>query len=206
MFPWGTEYASVNNVLYVLLASSSVFVTKSTTCPRCSRMLSQHLFSSHLDGEYERDDFDKYISQDVNQRTVTNWFNYYFATARSKCSTCRVKILDETYPDINFHFMPPIMSVRLLTTHIKINYKMSLTDNEDYKHEYVLQGIVYYGGSHFVSRIIDSDSYVWYNDGMQTGRLYVKEKSLREFSNTEIHTLRIGSSIYYSCFAIYTKV
>ena len=101
--------------------------------------------------------------------------------------------------------MPPVMSVRLLTTHIKVNHKISLIDNEDIHHQYVLQGLVYYGASHFVSRIIDSNSDVWYNDGIKTQRRYVKEKPLREFSNSEIHSLKIGVDIYHSCFAVYTK-
>ncbi|KLO03835.1 hypothetical protein SCHPADRAFT_841268 [Schizopora paradoxa] len=98
------------------------------------------------------------------------------------------------------------MSVRLLNTNIKVNHKISLIDNEDHQHEYVLQGMVYFGVAHFVSRIIDSNSDVWYNDGIRTQRRYVKEKPLREFSNSEIHALTIGRDKFNSCFAVYSKV
>jgi hypothetical protein len=37
-------------------------------------------------------------------------------------------------------------------------------------HLYHLKGIGYFGGDHFVSRIIKSNGHVWYHDGMETSR------------------------------------
>ncbi|KLO03740.1 hypothetical protein SCHPADRAFT_841314, partial [Schizopora paradoxa] len=206
LFPWGHSYASVNEVLGFALLCRLPFVTKSTMCPTCRRNISQHIFTTHVDAQHERDDFDVFNSHDINLSTVRNWYTYYFATVRQRCRSCHQEILDEAYPDINFHAMPPVMSVRLLNTNIKVNHKLCLTDNEDNKHEYVLQGMVYFGVAHFVSRIIDSNSDVWYNCGIRTERRYVKEKPLREFSNSEIHTLNIGRDKFNSCFAVYSKV
>jgi hypothetical protein len=36
--------------------------------------------------------------------------------------------------------------------------------------QYKLRGIVYFGGGHYVTRVISSDNHVWYHDGIETGR------------------------------------
>ena len=101
--------------------------------------------------------------------------------------------------------MPPVLSLKLYTTNIKVDYKIRLHDNEDIPHTYILQGIVYFGGSHFVSRIVDKNCDVWYNDGIATEREYIREKSIREFSSAEIHSITINRTIYHSSYAIYRK-
>ncbi len=101
--------------------------------------------------------------------------------------------------------MPPIISVTLYTINIHIDNIIILKDDNDHQYSYNLQGIVYFGGAHFVSRIIDTNFDVWYNDGISTKRKYIKEMPLREFSKTKLHYLKIGNSIFHSCFAVYSK-
>lgn len=101
--------------------------------------------------------------------------------------------------------MPPLISVKLYTTHIRLDTLVKLSDSVNHTHTYCLQGIVYFGGAHFVSRIVDSNWDVWYNDGIVTQRRYIKEKPLREFSKPDLHFLKIGNTVYHSCFALYRK-
>ncbi|KAH8071792.1 hypothetical protein BXZ70DRAFT_903014 [Cristinia sonorae] len=41
--------------------------------------------------------------------------------------------------------------------------------------QYVLKGLIYLGCEHFVCRVIDAQGKVWYNDGIETGRLCIEE-------------------------------
>ncbi|KLO03886.1 hypothetical protein SCHPADRAFT_809224, partial [Schizopora paradoxa] len=181
-FPWGKEYAAVGDVLSTILTSNAPFLTKSTTCPSCRTLLVRHAFTSHVNGTQERGDFDNYISIHSCERSVSNWIDYFFSSIRSRCRQCLIHLLDETYPDVNIHSFPPVLSIALLTTHIKIDHIIKLRDNDDQSHRYTLQGIVYFASSHFVSRIVDHNCDVWYNDGIVTKRKYVREKALREFT------------------------
>ncbi len=205
LFPWGQKYAAVNDVLNALLASTSPLTTKSTSCTICNHTLADYIMTSHVDAPNERGDFDIYLDIHKYDMSVKNWLLYYFNSVRTKCISCQIQILDESYPDINIYTMPPLISVKLYTTYIKLDPLIMLQDNEDHQHAYILQGIVYFGGAHFVSRIIDTNYDVWYNDGITTQRRYIKEKPFREFSNSDLHSLSIGQATFHSCFVVYRK-
>ena len=38
-----------------------------------------------------------------------------------------------------------------------------------------LKGLVYHGGYHFICRIIDESSNIWFHDGMTTGKIAIRE-------------------------------
>jgi hypothetical protein len=43
----------------------------------------------------------------------------------------------------------------------------------------VLRGIIYHGGYHFTSRVIDSEQNIWYHDGQTTGNKCLHEGTLK---------------------------
>ncbi len=79
------------------------------------------------------------------------------------------------------HFIsPPILHV------LHININKTNIDKEiniyiaDTPCIYKLKGIIYFGGAHFTSRIINQSGEVWYHDGIATGReLYIQWKTNR---------------------------
>ncbi|KAF8891013.1 hypothetical protein BD779DRAFT_1401571, partial [Infundibulicybe gibba] len=38
------------------------------------------------------------------------------------------------------------------------------------RHKFILRGIVYFGSSHFTSRILTEEGMLWYHDGINTGK------------------------------------
>ncbi|KIJ25523.1 hypothetical protein M422DRAFT_193391 [Sphaerobolus stellatus SS14] len=49
-----------------------------------------------------------------------------------------------------------------------------------------LGGIIYFGGSHFVSRIFSKENGVSFNDGLSTGRQCIYEGSFMNFSPQDL--------------------
>jgi len=206
-FPWGHKYASVNDVLTSLLTTSQSLFSKGTKCPTCSNMITSHATTSHVDASVRLFDFQVYLSEHPNDRlSVQNWFEYYFNSVRVRCTPCRTTLLDESIPDVVLHSIPPVLSVCLHTNQIFLDHMISIQDHDEVNHAYQLRGLVYFGGSHFVSRIIDDNYDVWFNDGIITRRKYIKEKALRQFTNEELHYLTINHAVYNSCYAVYAKI
>ncbi|KIJ50755.1 hypothetical protein M422DRAFT_159439 [Sphaerobolus stellatus SS14] len=49
-----------------------------------------------------------------------------------------------------------------------------------------LGGIIYFGGSHFVSRIFSKENGVYFNDGLSTGRQCIYEGSFMNLSPQDL--------------------
>ena len=77
------------------------------------------------------------------------------------------------------------ITVSLLTTDVNFDQTLIIRDNDDQPHKYMLQGVVYFGSSHFVSCIVDDNLDAWFNDGIATKRKYIREKVLWEFRTSE---------------------
>ena len=45
---------------------------------------------------------------------------------------------------------------------------------------YNLRGIIYFGAGHYVSRFVSTDHYVWYHDGIETGRNMINDGMLHD--------------------------
>lgn len=53
----------------------------------------------------------------------------------------------------------------------------------DIQYRYQLRGLIYYGDSHFTSRIIDPSGMTWFHDGMVTGAQMEYEGYLPSIDN-----------------------
>ncbi|KIJ27630.1 hypothetical protein M422DRAFT_190772 [Sphaerobolus stellatus SS14] len=68
-------------------------------------------------------------------------------------------------------------------------------------HKMVIGGIIYYGQNHFTSRIIDTDGYVFYNDGIMNKKQCIYEGKFINYSPEKLWThgfSRASAVIYYS--------
>ena len=49
------------------------------------------------------------------------------------------------------------ITVSLLTTDVNFDQTLIIRDTDDQPHKYMLQGVAYFGSSHFVSHIVDDN-------------------------------------------------
>ncbi|KAI0825908.1 hypothetical protein BC629DRAFT_1261880, partial [Irpex lacteus] len=57
---------------------------------------------------------------------------------------------------------------------------------------YRLIGIIYYGGSHFTSRVITNEGSIWYHDGIETGKSCIHEGNIADIDAKELATAPYG--------------
>ena len=53
-----------------------------------------------------------------------------------------------------------------------------------------LRGIVYHGGYHFTSRIVSSKQQIWYHDGINTGKICLRDGMLGSQSEDRLRVCR----------------
>ncbi|KAI0026529.1 hypothetical protein K488DRAFT_66248, partial [Vararia minispora EC-137] len=63
---------------------------------------------------------------------------------------------------------------------------------------YKLRGIIYYGGAHFTSCIINKSGQVFYHDGIETGRRCVYQGTLSTIHNLQVYKDRRAIALIYS--------
>ncbi|KAI0793102.1 hypothetical protein BC629DRAFT_1261903, partial [Irpex lacteus] len=65
---------------------------------------------------------------------------------------------------------------------------------------YRLIGIIYYGGVHFTSRVIDSDGRVWYYDGIETQHTCQYEGTVADIEYERLTSAksRVYSTVIYA--------
>ena len=73
---------------------------------------------------------------------------------------------------------------------IKTSHKLRLMTDEGQIQDINLRGIVYHGGYHFTSRIVSSKQQIWYHDGINTGKLSLKDGILGSQSNDKLKVCR----------------
>lgn len=119
-----------------------------------------------------------------NYPTINKWFEHYQKNNDKKCMQCNSSI--ETIKDMSSSYN---FFTLYWATNIRITINKSLrilrpgTNNATLT---PLRGIIYWGGAHFVSRIIDTDKNVWYYNGMTTGRKCEYEDKLSSFSDAQL--------------------
>ena len=156
-FVWG-RYISLDAVLHQLLQANSVIRSSRHICPRGHNVVRRQTFLHHP----------VFSVVDGFSGTAQYWITRFESPVSTRCPTCNTALhirftLESISPLIildvsSAHYVrpDPILQVRV--------------HDRPQPHMYHLRGIGYFGGDHFVSRIIKSDGHVWYHDGMETGR------------------------------------
>ena len=97
---------------------------------------------------------------------------------------------------------PPIISINIGQQKIPIDTKVTLDTTDGQTHRYNVCGVVYLGGFHFVSRIIDKANNVWYYDGMhEATSMGVKEGKLKATNRhnlLQVRENRTASLVLYT--------
>ena len=86
----------------------------------------------------------------------------------------------------------------ILSFEIGLSAQISILVNGN-SHLYQLCGVIYFGGQHFVARLVEQDTTVWYHDGIITGRKLIYEGQLESVDFKHCYDGKKPSELFYTC-------
>ena len=157
LFVWG-RYTSLDAILYKLLHTEKVIRSSRHICPNGHNVARRQTLSHSP----------VFSIVDGFSGTAQYWMTHFQSPVSTRCQECNstlnIKFTLESLSPLIVLDVSGAGSVRPdLVLHVKIHHQPE-------PYAYHLRGIGYFGGGHFVSRILKSDGCVWYHDGMETGR------------------------------------
>ena len=94
--------------------------------------------------------------------------------------------------------VPEILSFEIgLSAQMKIDPQIFILVNGN-SYLYQLCGVIYFGGQHFVARLVEQDTTVWYHDGIMTGRSMIYE-GLESVDLKHCCDGKKPSALFYTC-------
>ena len=154
-FTWGA-YVGIENVFHNILQTTHPMLCSIRRCPNGHRT------------PQRRQDVHNCVLTIVTNFTgsVQHWLSHLQVTLATKCSACKHELL-RTYV---FQEKPPIIILDVSSANAVQPDHLVYIRVQNEACQYKLRGIVYFGGGHYVTRVISSDNHVWYHDGIETGR------------------------------------
>ena len=171
IFPYGHQGTSVVELVTKIFHNEHINASSQLQCKNCD--FCDNLIDDRLS---------PVIHGNANiSTTVRDQLEATMITAsRQFCPQC----LHSLSNVITYNHLPDLLIFAVGGSNIEMSKYIKISTNGRRKKIY-LKGIVYYGGFHFVSRIVGEDGTVWFHDG-QMGRECIYEKLLEEFSNTDL--------------------
>ncbi|KAJ7661407.1 hypothetical protein DFH06DRAFT_988433 [Mycena polygramma] len=85
--------------------------------------------------------------------------------------------------------MPQVLFISV--EHERLVFDAALTfDCQGVRRSLQLRGIVYGGGGHFTCRFVSSQGFLWYHDGITTGRRCIEEGKLEDLAPADLMKTR----------------
>ncbi|KAK7026337.1 hypothetical protein R3P38DRAFT_2625896 [Favolaschia claudopus] len=179
-FPTGWTYTYLSNLTSALF-EGQYWGVDTTKCIKCDSVYSKAPGFPNSMVVYEIEGPSSSICTSPSQ-----WLNEHRISATDKsCPMCGSRLTCFSVPTR----APPILHFDLCTD-TTIDTSVNITvDNE--RVEYALRGVIYSGTNHFTARMIDN-GYVWYHDGMETGRACILEGLLDSKSHDFLNECHQG--------------
>ena len=158
-FTWG-RFSSVTSILQYLLS------TPSTTIQTTMRCKNNHV----IENRASNTNFCLLSLPSPAPADIATWMSTLSEETNITCSSCTEKLV------MNHKFMYPSLPLIALDFsghNIQINYDFDVSI-DDRNIQYKLCGIIYFGDSHFTSRIL-YDNMVWFHDSVVTGQTTIYE-------------------------------
>jgi hypothetical protein len=126
--------------------------------------------------------------------SISEWIQCDGQLVRHRCQECGLHLKQKT----EWRVVPEILSFEIaLSAQMIIDPKISIVVNGN-SHLYQLRGVIYFGGQHFVARLIEQDTTVWYHDGVLTGRNMIYEGLLESVDLKHCHDNKTPSALFYT--------
>jgi hypothetical protein len=152
LFPTGRRGASVASLAIEMFKTDKILASSRLVCMNCDY---------YNDAEIENRS--GYILQPrVDQTGSTNkWILELHKRTSLTCPECSEKMEQP----ISYYQAPKILILEYPQYNIATSHVIRIKDHNENDTELYLRGIVYHGGYHFTSRIIEEDGKIWYHDG-----------------------------------------
>jgi len=207
-FPTGSTPTSIDDLCHLLFNGRRTCRSSSLACSHCG------LNETHVllyFGEYIRLTATGPFHDDSHERSfVSDVMGWHLSNRQKRsnrvCPSCySAGSSRKLSVHIHMNRMPYMLCVLLQSPRFNINTSLSYT-SEGVQFEFKLQGVIYCGGSHFVSRYIDLDGVVWYHDGITTASKCVREAHINSLPDEEwLRSCSRGGQQKMALMAIYTR-
>ncbi|KAJ7115122.1 hypothetical protein C8R43DRAFT_902899 [Mycena crocata] len=185
-FPYGPEPTSMDRIGLHLLRSEN-YGTGMRTCPSCG----------FCDG-VRRDFMSAFSCAGLSERQVSQgrcslsgwWFSTLYESRR-KCTQCLARGVDVNLQRRTvLRDVPPIMMICVDDDRIVFDEYLHFTCSSGAA-RLQLRGIIYGGHGHFTSRVVHSDGFFWFHDGITTGRRCLRDMRYEDLASpVELHRCR----------------
>jgi hypothetical protein len=145
----------------------------------------------------------------ISQSDTATWLNMFMVCksyAPTSCSTCQTRLIKN-----RDHQRTPLLicfDLANLPGPITLSKQVYLPEQQPSMRrvKYRLCGVIYFGESHFVCRVIDRDGTVWSHDGMWLSPYCRLQGPLKDFDSQKMWWIRNSNSRKKAHVAIYTIV
>ncbi len=168
-FRWG-QFTSISRLIEYLLtipttAIQSDFVCKNDHISRTRRTNNTCCLLSSIGS--------------TMSTSVAGWMQDLKEESNLTCTSCPEKMA------ITHQFLLPLpfIAIDFSTQQLHIDHSFCIyVNNEEFKYE--IRGIVYYGDSHFTSRVVTNNGMIWFHDGIPTCQSLLYEGTIQNFANS----------------------
>ncbi|KAJ7280137.1 hypothetical protein C8J57DRAFT_1174800 [Mycena rebaudengoi] len=180
-FPYGPNYASVHLLSQSILPDSDCGMA-TMVCTRCTFARSGTIgtFGYHLTVSPST----TLHRQDGMVISLEQWFKEHFSKRVQRFPRCfeedhvEERLLRATVVSS----VPSLLFLFITSTKVDIDPQLSFTRSDGVSVRMRLRGVVYYGASHFTSRIIIPADGVWFHNGIMTKGTSVYEGALTDLT------------------------
>ena len=129
-------------------------------------------------------------------------FSLKFPSTRRMCrhNNASSESLIHSVPEIISFFLPNSQDNSILSS-FQFNKSISIYDKNNIAHVLNIKSIIYFGQSHFTSRLVDRNFDIWYFDSLNPQGRSIKERRFDLFTPDELFQ---KDSKYVSCI-VYAK-
>ena len=160
----GSKEVNVHTLAQKLLETTEDTLTRQYLCRSCHHKGPNQQLNATLWT------FDKFVwKNQVNKmgsykdQLVNPWLEASFTQkSEKKCPNCAQLIIKQ----LTYGKAPNFVSCLMYKLKIEVKNQVTIPGHT---HLYCLCGIVYFAPTHFVAKIIDKSSKVWYNNGFEMG-------------------------------------
>ncbi|KAJ6458429.1 hypothetical protein C8R47DRAFT_1080231 [Mycena vitilis] len=195
-FPYGPNTTSVDRIAEHMFTEKS-YGTGRQTCMTCAFRdpASYDILESFMSAGLSR------AEERVGPVLISKWLAKYLRTRRTVCRVCSAAGRRcAVRMDTTLSSAPTVIMIMLDSRKLVFDESLTLETEAGAKH-FKLRGVIYSGGAHFTCRVVQRDGWVWYHDGIETGRNCIREfeyKSLDDLLEMQSCRGRSALTVIYA--------
>jgi hypothetical protein len=130
-------------------------------------------------------------AQNESGVSLQSWFDSYLTRGRHPCPACSAnRVRSRMVMQTTLHSVPNLILVFLDSQNLLFDRVLSFNIGQRTV-RFFLRGIIYGGLNHFTCRVVQLDGWVWFHDGITTGRSSVREFHYDDIvRKLDLHTCR----------------